>query len=273
MTTRRSNSTDEQLPHHAPPPWSTRNEAYWLPLWLSKPLPAGIYDPLEGVYPACTTSGFKGGLGMIQIVRYTGTPCGSYNELLLIPGNFEVQGGSQKGKSRMRIARIYVSQPETIYNGRRNWNIPKHEARFEFSAPPTSKSGSPPRELTVSVYPPRLIESHTETELPFFRVTLTPMRYLPAFPYSTTWTAAVLNSTFVQPPIPAGDDGFLCGTETWKTFEAVAATRKARLMWVKTAEADNVGREGHWPDVKPWPVGLWLEDATLDIPVPEESNH
>ena len=95
------------------------------------------------------------------------------------------------------------------------------------------------------------------------------MRYLPTFPYSTSWTASVLNTTFVQPPIPPGDDGLLCGTETWKTFEAVAATQTTRLMWVKAASGTDTDREGHWPDVQPWPVGLWLENATLDIPVPD----
>ena len=117
MAKKRQNMNNQQLPTHAPPPWATRNEAYWLPLWLSNPLASGVYDQLEASSSECTTSGFTGGLGMIQIVRYTDTPCGSYDELLIIPGNFMVPGGSQKGKSRMRIARIYVSQHDTIYNG------------------------------------------------------------------------------------------------------------------------------------------------------------
>lgn len=80
----------------------------------------------------------------------------------------------------------------------------------------------------------------------------------------------VAHTTFVQPPMPAGDDGLLCGTHSWKAFDAVAATSKARLMWVKSAGDDEVDRQGHWPDVKPWSIGLWLEDASLDIPAPEE---
>ena len=54
---------------------------------------------------------------MIQIVRYTDTPVGPYDELVLIPGNFLAPGGKDKGKARMRISRIYVSQTKTCYNG------------------------------------------------------------------------------------------------------------------------------------------------------------
>jgi len=222
---------------------------------------------------------------MIQIVRYTETPVGPYDELLVIPGNFEVHGGSQKGTSRMRIARMYVSQRETTFNGtyvqplligsllmltsgagRKNWNIPKHLARFEFSAPLATKGKPSPPKLTVSVFPHK--SATGDTTKPFFHATLTRMSYLPSFPYSTRWTP--LNTTLVQPPIPAGDDGLLCGTDTWKAFEVVASTQKARLMWVKMGEEDEVERGGHWPDVKSWAIGLWLEDATLVVPEPEE---
>lgn len=121
MATKRRVDAEDSLPALCPPPWSTRNEAYWMLLTLRNPLPAGIYDPLEASHPVCTSSEFKGGLGMIQIVRYADTPCGAYDELLIIPGNFEVRGGSQKGKSRMRISRIYVSQRETTYSGEQSF--------------------------------------------------------------------------------------------------------------------------------------------------------
>ncbi|KAK4541140.1 hypothetical protein LTR36_008214 [Oleoguttula mirabilis] len=271
MATKRRVTAEESLPARHPPPWSTRNEAYWLLLTLRNPLPAGIYDPLEASHPACTTSGFKGGLGMVQIVRYTDTPCGSYDELLIIPGNFEVPGGSLKGKSRMRISRIYVSQQETMYNGRKNWNIPKHLARFEFSCELVAKGGKPSSQLTVSVFPSESPAANApETVVPFFHATLKPMNYVPAFPYPTKWTAALLSTTFVQPPLPTGEDELMCGTQSWKIFDAVAATPKARIIWVEASGDDAVDRQGHWPDVKPWSIGLWLEDATLDIPAPEE---
>lgn len=282
MATKPQVTGETSPPTLCPPPWSTRNEAYWLLLWLSSPLPADIYDPLEASHTACTTTGFKGGLGMIQIVRYTDTPVGAYDELLIIPGNFDVPGGSQKGKGRMRITRIYVSQQETTFNGRwnpiraeaipdkltgrKNWNIAKHLARFEFSAPSVAKGETTPKELTVSVFPPR--SSTPQADVPFFKATLTPMRFLPTFPLSTKWMP--LNTTLVQPPIPAAEDGLLCGTEVWRMFEVVATTREAKLTWVKVTGEESVAREGYWPDVKPFNVGVWLENASLDIPVPEE---
>ena len=51
---------------------------------------------------------------MIQIVRYSETPVGPYDELLIIPGDFKA---SQNDEKRMRITRIYVNQSETCYNG------------------------------------------------------------------------------------------------------------------------------------------------------------
>jgi len=92
-------------------------EAYWLPLCLTGPLSADIYSPLESNSLPGSSSDFAGGLGMIQIIRYSDTPVGPYDELLIIPGNFRVPCGSQQGKNRMRISRIYVNQRNTCYQG------------------------------------------------------------------------------------------------------------------------------------------------------------
>jgi hypothetical protein len=39
---------------------------------------------------------------------------GPYDELMLVPGAFDVPG---KNKKRLRMTRIYVSQKDTMYNG------------------------------------------------------------------------------------------------------------------------------------------------------------
>ena len=117
MTTKRLKKIDLDI-QTVPPPWTLKAETYWLLLWLSNPLPAGIYAPLEAASINEQHGRFKGGVGMIQIVRYSDTPVGPYDELLIIPGNFEVPTGGEKGKSRLRITRIYVSQRDTTYNGR-----------------------------------------------------------------------------------------------------------------------------------------------------------
>ncbi|KAK3638075.1 hypothetical protein LTR56_013285 [Elasticomyces elasticus] len=263
MDVRKRQDRGHPIPE-APAPWSCNCETYWLVLQLQNPLPADIYDPLEASHSAVSTEGFRGGFGMVMIVRYSHTPVGSYDELLVIPGTFDVSGGSQKGKARRRISRIYVNQRETTYNGRKNWNIPKHLARFEFSAPPVAKGASPPSDLTVSVYP----HDAGISDKPFFRATLTPARYLPTFPLDTAWLP--LNMTFVQPPIPSSDDSVLCGTDAWRSYKVAGRTRRARVMWTRVEQGEELAEKGYWPLVPLWKLGLWLEDATLDIPKPEE---
>ncbi len=51
---------------------------------------------------------------MAQIIRYSETPVGAYDEFALLPGYFDSPGG---GKNT-RITAIYVSQADTCYNGR-----------------------------------------------------------------------------------------------------------------------------------------------------------
>ena len=43
-------------------------------------------------------------------------------------------------------------------------------------------------------------------------------------------------------------------------------------MWVKTGNANDEDKsEGtNWPVVKPWSFGVWLEEATLEIPKSDE---
>jgi hypothetical protein len=71
--------------HHTPAPWTTKSECYWLFLYL-KDLPAGLYDPLEdkrfgdgNLSEEKEKLGeFKGGLGLVMIVRYADTPVGKF---------------------------------------------------------------------------------------------------------------------------------------------------------------------------------------------------
>lgn len=49
--------------------------------------------------------------------RYHYTPTGTYDELLIVPGKFEV-GEVGKGKEMLRVTRVYVSERGTLWNGR-----------------------------------------------------------------------------------------------------------------------------------------------------------
>ncbi|EME41177.1 hypothetical protein DOTSEDRAFT_134901 [Dothistroma septosporum NZE10] len=241
----------------APAPWTLKGDMFWLILTLKAPLPAEIYDPLTTVRLDQQSNDFQGGIGTIQIIRYDNSPVGPYDELMILPGNFTVPGGDAKGKSKLRIARIYVDSKGSCYNGRRNWNIAKHLARFEWS---TSKSG----ERSVTVFPPDRAGSSSKT--PFFSATLTPVSWLPAVPMSTRYLP--LDTTLVQPPIPACEEDYLPGTDSWKISRLVASTKRAIVVWMKL---NAVGvQDEYWPQVKPWSLGVFLEKGELTIEKPLE---
>lgn len=84
-----------------------------------------LYSPLEA------SSNFAkdklvGGLSMVQVIRYTESPVGPYDEFLIMPGSFEynVEVESKNGKielvkkKNVRVTRIYVNQKDTCWNGR-----------------------------------------------------------------------------------------------------------------------------------------------------------
>ena len=124
-------SSESSIPN-APPPWSCKCTAYVLPFFTSSSTPLlneKILAPLEAGSEAWTseklTGKHAGGVGFAQILRYSETPVGSYDELVIIPGYFEApEKVGCKGK-HMRITGIWVSQEATCMNGRKNWNIPK----------------------------------------------------------------------------------------------------------------------------------------------------
>lgn len=238
-------------------------------------------------------------LGLLGAVVSNG-PVGPYDELMLIPGNFTVpqpaDGPPKIPKKALRIARIYVSQRTTTYNGRLNWNIPKHLARFSFSAPTTAAGASPPQSLSVRIFPPGT--SDGDGVSPFFACVLTPWRWVPAIPVNTAYVP--LGMMMAQPPCPepagrltaAGfeadlstaidpydisaknEEAVLVGTERWCGVE-VKARSKARGCWVEILpekeDGDESREKSFWPKgVRPWSVGAWMEDGTFDFGVPLE---
>lgn len=74
---------------------------------------------------------YRGWIGTVMLVDYATSPVGPYQELLFIPGLFRFGG-----RTSFSIPKIYVSTPDSVWNGRRNWGIPKELA--EFSVVPNS---------------------------------------------------------------------------------------------------------------------------------------
>ena len=130
--------TEGSLPL-APPPWTCKVTAYVLSFYhsTSTALPLDIvYDPLE-LHTASfssekETGKYVGGLGFAQIVRYSESPVGTYDELAILPGFFSRVESDGKKTKDSRITGIWVSQEATLMNGRKNWNIPKYATSTHF---------------------------------------------------------------------------------------------------------------------------------------------
>lgn len=139
----------------------------------------------------------------------------------------------------LRVSRIYVSQKYTAWNGRTNWNIPKHLARFDWIY---GADGS----ASVKIYPYDTAGDASESrpsEKPFFQMTFAPLlpqnflnntlgTLLPGFlpnglnlnptvPFTTDLYALLgIDATLVQPPVPQGNDSFGAlgvGGPNWKS--------------------------------------------------------
>ena len=259
-----------------PPPWRCDAEAYWIPFKADKNLPDFAYAPLEAASPTFSNpedvGEFAGGLGMIQLLRYSSTPVGPYDEMVIIPGYFKPPNSKKNPslkKDHIRITRIYVNQKETTYNGRRNWNIPKHLAKFSFTDIPADPTKKIPAQVKIEVFP-----EHYKSTTPFFTTTIVRAWGWPGLPMSTTlmpWLGFDLH--LVQPPLPTGKDPELVGSDKWIKCLPVAKTNRARVMWFdmkqvpkEDGEGEGEGKEAKtaenfWPGFGRWRLGLWLEKA------------
>lgn len=106
-----------------PAPWAVKGDVYsifLLPVLgvpLDNVLPTKAFPPLERQYANATEGDFLGLLGTIQLIRYTDTPVGPYDELLIVPGYFGYEQDGER-KQNVRISRIYVSSKYAVYSGR-----------------------------------------------------------------------------------------------------------------------------------------------------------
>jgi hypothetical protein len=116
-----------------PAPWHLKCPAiYMIPFYTSAHtaanLPVKAYSPLEAAssFASKEHGPSVGGISMIQLLRYSESPFGPYDEMIFCPGYFEypVEGkdGEKRKKKATRITRIYVSQKQTCWNGRSSKN-------------------------------------------------------------------------------------------------------------------------------------------------------
>jgi hypothetical protein len=110
-----------------PPPWKLRGDG-WVVFYNFDPAAhTGARSLLErpGLEGA-----WRGGLGSVTWMQYRESPVGRYDELMLIPGRYEVPHRRGRKKKFFSISRIFVSSWESVAGGRANWGIPKDRADF-----------------------------------------------------------------------------------------------------------------------------------------------
>jgi hypothetical protein len=110
-----------------PAPWKLKGTVYIVSYWTKAgKLPDFTYSPLEAKSPYSdpeASGQHQGGISQFQIIRYSESPVGPYDELIICPGYFDYkveEGGKLKTKKNPRITRIYVSQKYTCWNGRKS---------------------------------------------------------------------------------------------------------------------------------------------------------
>ncbi|EUC39830.1 hypothetical protein COCMIDRAFT_110435 [Bipolaris oryzae ATCC 44560] len=269
----------------APAPWTLKGTVYsitYVP--LSTKLPTKAFAPLERQYASAVEGEYIGILGQIQIIRYTDSPVGPYDELLIVPGFFKYNHTTPSGKveerKNVRVSRIYVSQKYTCWNGRTNWNIPKHLARFDWAEGTDGKT-------SVKIYPHDTTGDPSESkpaEKPWFQATFKPS-LLPGIPFSTDlYNLVGVDTLLAQPPLPPGNGTYdeLPGTNQWAATMPNQVTKSATLgiMDLDQGEGDvekgqdtnAVGDEyfpNFWPGIPRLNIATKLANATITFSAPE----
>ncbi|KAM5345307.1 hypothetical protein ACJ41O_011169 [Fusarium nematophilum] len=287
-----SSSSSSSHPHipSVPPPWTLRGDvwafAFWTPGSQARDgLPPMAYSPLEGQssYADAASSGRPvGGISMLQLLRYRDSPVGPYDEMILAPGSFEHEREGDDGRRvkrrNTRITRIYVSHKHTCYNGRKNWNVPKHLAQFIWTNNPDGSTTVQVHPHDTNPSPDSSKEPSSPSPVPFFQATFKPIPYTPSFPFHMTWASYLgVDPTLVLPPLPSGDGSQdeLPGTDRWCSIVPQQGSSRCKLGWFDVAQhRDEAGRltgefENFWPGWTRWYIAVKMEDAVIKFGHPE----
>ncbi|KLT46231.1 hypothetical protein CC85DRAFT_298922 [Cutaneotrichosporon oleaginosum] len=275
-------SVDNAAITPAPAPWRCRATVYTAVFWVSPSQTAdpafaeAAYDPLERAAPFGAGKP-EGGVGSIMLIRYRDTPVGPYDEMMLLPGKFGYEvdapsagAGKRSKKSKLRITRIYVSQRNTTWNGRTNWNIPKHLARFDFTE---HADGS----AECKVFP----LAGGGAGAPVFQARFVPSPYVPPLPVSTRAAGWLVDLELAQPPLPAGateatpeilaaaraqgeepHTSEVAGTQRWCAATPYQYSSGCRVGWMDLRQADG----GNFlPGASRWAVAVKMPDTDLRL--------
>ncbi|KAL0940467.1 uncharacterized protein CTRU02_203230 [Colletotrichum truncatum] len=266
---------DEGPIKHVPPPWDLKGTSYlfmfWIPSSQAKSLPTDIaFSPLEAQssFASAANSGSpQGGIATIQIHRYESSPAGPYDEFILSTGMYTYpveENEMRKEKKNMRITRIYVSQKTACWNGRKDWNTPKHLARFEFNELPGGAT-------EIKIFPHDTTGDQREAAAdikPFFSTIYSPIRYMPSFPLTTSLVKLLgIDFTVVQPPVPAaeGSQGELVGSDRWCSFYPTLSSSQTEAGWFDMSQKGNTGEENFWPGLGRWRLGMRMKNAEISF--------
>lgn len=199
-----------------------------------------------------------------MVLRYTESPVGPYDELLIIPGAFDSPPFSDD-KENPRVTRIYVSTLASVINGRKNWNTPKHLARFEFTE---QKDGT--RDVRVyPLTPSSPGDNETYSAKPCFAARITPSWFVPApaIPFHTKFLPFTVD--LVQPPLEqsehADKDG-LVGTNVWQKMLPSFSGKIKLVRMVGLLEGEKYGDGVDFPNIRPWKTGIYWPDVTIEFP-------
>lgn len=116
-----------------PAPWSLKATVYSFLLYITSSEASKLSENKTFLYaPLEANSGFAedefvGGLALVQVLKYSESPVGPYDELLIVPGKFEYPfdittkyGEETENRKNLKLTRIYVSQEKTCWNGRKS---------------------------------------------------------------------------------------------------------------------------------------------------------
>lgn len=158
---------------------------------------------------------------------------------------------------------VFTDTTRCYSTGRKNWNICKHHAHFNF-VPSGAKSPTANPYSRIEIAPP------SSPDKPFFVLNMAPTLLFSGgrLPYDSL--KFPLDTSLVNPPLPQSphwrENGEI-GTEEWIGITP-HMRGKAGLFSAKGGlEGGKFGDGEAFPDITPWSVGMWMRDFRLTFPV------